>query len=244
MPHRFFVPKNCITPPTVQLPADVARQVNTVLRMQPGDKIVVLDNSGTAWQVKLTEVSKSAVRGQIVDQQSAAGEPKLHLTLYQGTLKAQKFEWVLQKGTELGVSRFVPTVCQRSVVRDRNALLKKQSRWQQIIREAAEQSGRGKLPVLHSVMSLAEALTATQPEELILMPWEEATDESLNTVLVEPVTNIALFIGPEGGFSAAETTNAQRTGARLVTLGPRILRAETAGLAACAAIMYQAGELR
>ena len=245
MPHRFFIPKNCITPPVVQLPADVARQVKTVLRMQPGDKIVVLDNSGTAWQVKLTEVSKSAVRGQIVDQQPAAGEPELHLTLYQGTLKAQKFEWVLQKGTELGVSRFVPTICQRSVVRDRNVLLKKHNRWLQIVREAAEQSGRGKLPELQPAMSLAEALTDAQSAELVLMPWEEATGVSLSTALAEPTAaTIALFIGPEGGFAAIETTNAQRAGVNLITLGPRILRAETAGLVACAAIMYQAGELQ
>jgi len=211
--------------------------------MKPGDKIVVLDNSGTAWQVKLTEVSKSAVRGQIVDQHPAAGEPNLHLTLYQGTLKAQKFEWVLQKGTELGVSRFVPTICQRSVVRDRNALQKKQNRWQQIVQEAAEQSGRGKLPELNPAMSLAEGLTAAQSAELVLMPWEEAIDESLNRVLAKPAASIALFIGPEGGFSASEANNAQRAGAKLITLGPRIMRAETAGLAACAAIMYQAGEL-
>lgn len=243
MPHRFFIPTNCITPPTVQLPADIARQINTVLRMQSGDKIVVLDNSGTAWQVNLTEVSKNAVRGRIIDQQPATGEPKLHLTLYQGTLKAQKFEWVLQKGTELGVSRFVPTICQRSVVRDRSALLKKHDRWQQIVREAAEQSGRGKLPELHPAMSLAEALAAAQAAELRLMPWEEATGELLSTALAEPVASIALFIGPEGGFSATEATNAQLAGAKLITLGPRILRAETAGLAACAAIMVKAGEL-
>ncbi len=244
MPHRFFVPKNCIIPPTVQLPADIARQINTVLRMHPGDEIIVLDNSGTAWQVKLTVVSKNGVRGQVVDQQLATGEPNLHLTLYQGTLKAQKFEWVLQKGTELGVSCFVPTICQRSIVRDRNTLQKKESRWQQIIREAAEQSGRGKLPQLQPAISLGEALTDAQSADLILMPWEEATGESLNTVLAKPVTTVALFIGPEGGFSPSEAENAQRAGAKLVTLGPRILRAETAGLAACTAIMYQAGELR
>ena len=110
------------------------------------------------WQVKLTSVRKTSVDGEIIGQSAAQGEPTVRLTLYQGALKGQKFEWVLQKGTELGVSCFVPTVCERSVVRNLGALDKKQERWQHIIREAAEQSGRGKLPRLEAAMPLAEAM--------------------------------------------------------------------------------------
>ena len=169
MTHRFFIPPNWIEPPTVHLHGQTARQIKTVLRMRPGDEIIVLDNSGTEWQVRLTEVGQDAVRGQLISQQSARAEPSLHLTLYQGTLKAQKFEWVLQKGTELGVSCFVPTICQRSVTHNIDALAKKQERWQRIIREAAEQSGRGLLPRLEPSMTLAEAVQYAGSNSLILM---------------------------------------------------------------------------
>jgi len=245
--HRFFIPSAWLTPPTVTLHGETARQIQTVLRMKPGDEIIVLDNSGLEWQVRLTEMSKDQVQGQLVNQQPAQGEPSLHLTLYQGTLKAQKFEWVLQKGTELGVSRFVPTLCQRSVVNSVDDLTTKQARWERIIQEAAEQSRRGRLPRLEQAMPLATAIKRasqpTQPAPLRIMPWEEATGPGLKTVLAgHKFQAVAVFIGPEGGFAATEAAMAREAGVNLVKLGPRILRAETAGLAVCAAILYEMDE--
>jgi 16S rRNA (uracil1498-N3)-methyltransferase len=240
MPHRFFIDPANITPPTVTLGGDIARQLKTVLRMLPGETIVVLDNSGREYTVTLTEVEKQSVRGQIIAQRICPAEPGLHLTLYQGTLKAQKFEWVLQKGTELGVSRFVPVICQRSVVNKAEAVAGKYARWADIIREAAEQSGRGRLPELAPAMPWPDAVRDAQSAALALIPWEEAPAEhTLRAAIDASVSgSIVLFIGPEGGFSAPEVALAQAGGVQAVTLGPRILRAETAGLAACAAIMF------
>jgi len=241
--HRFFIPANWIEPPTVQLQGQTARQIKSVLRLKPGDEIVVLDNSGTEWRVTLTDIGNDAVTARIVEQQPAQGEPMLQLTLYQGTIKGQKFEWVLQKGTELGVSRFVPTICRRSVVNDGEALAKKRDRWQRIIQEAAEQSGRGILPRLEPAMPLAEALQQAASSALPILLWEAEHHLALKDVLLEVAPDtIALFIGPEGGFTPDEAALARRTGCHIVTLGPRILRAETAGLAACSAIFYQTGE--
>jgi 16S rRNA (uracil1498-N3)-methyltransferase len=242
--NRFFIPPGWLDSSIVHLQGDTARQIHTVLRMQPGDEIVVLDNSGMEWGVVLTLVGKELAQGQIISHQPAPGEPGLQLTLYQGTLKGQKFEWVLQKGTELGVSRFTPTICQRSIVRDKSTLLKKYGRWQQIIKEAAEQCGRGKLPQLAQPLTLVEALNQAHTSDVRLMPWEEAGETTLKEVLNKKANNIALFIGPEGGFSTEEARLAQQAGIKLVTLGKRILRAETAGLAACAAIMFELGEWR
>lgn len=243
MPHRFYISPHCVTPPTIRLGGDTAYQIKTVLRLRPGDEIIVLDNSGLERRVVLTEVDKNNVQGQIISQQPCQGEPKLNLTLYQATLKGQKFEWVLQKGTELGISSFVPIICQHSVVRDLAALAQKQARAQQIIREAAEQSGRGKLPRLQQPCLFEEAVTQVQAKDLIIIPWEEATGLSLKQVLsAAHIRSIALFIGPEGGFAPEEIELAQRSGAMIVTLGPRILRAETAAIAACAAIMYEMNE--
>jgi len=245
MLHRFFIPPDWLTPPTVELHGETARQIRTVLRLQSGDEIIALDNSGLAWSVRLTEVGKTRVYGEIVARRPARGEPAIDLTLYQGTLKGQKFEWALQKGTELGARRFVPTICQRSVVDKADALFKKQDRWRRIIQEAAEQSGRGKLPTLAKAVSFGDSLAQAKVQhDLVIMPWEAATDDlSLKTVLTErPVKSIAVFIGPEGGFSAEESALASEAGARLVTLGRRILRAETAGLVVCSAIFYELGE--
>lgn len=243
MAHRFFVSPSWISPSIVNLRDQTAHQISVVLRMQPDDEIIVLDNSGMEWQVALTKIGKDAVQGKIVDRRPAQGEPALDLTLYQGTLKAQKFEWVLQKGTELGISCFVPTICQRSVVRRHHTPGNKYTRWQHIIREAAEQSGRGKLPRLEQAMSLAAALAHAQAATLVIMPWPQATEASFKELLSQTkVERVALFIGPEGGLTPDEIALGQQFGAKLVRLGPRILRAETAGLAACAAIFYELNE--
>lgn len=244
MPHRFFIPSDWLTPTTVSLHDEIARQIRTVLRMQPGDEIIVLDNSGAEWQVKLTDIGQVKSQGQIIGRRPAQGEPALQLTLYQGALKAQKFEWVLQKGTELGVSRFTPTLCHRSIANDSHALVKKYPRWQRIIQEAAEQSRRGRLPDLAPPLPLDEAIRQAKTQHtLLVMPWEAATDASLKAVLTaKPADSIATFIGPEGGFTEAEAATARQAGAHLITLGPRILRAETAGVVICAAILYELGE--
>jgi 16S rRNA (uracil1498-N3)-methyltransferase len=243
MTHRFFISPEWITPPTIHLHGQTARQIKTVLRMKSGEKIIVLDNLGMEFLITLTRVGKDIVEGQIISQQPAQGEPGLHLTLYQGTLKGQNFEWVLQKGTELGVSRFVPTICQRSVVNKIDPLAKKYSRWQQIIREAAEQSQRGKLPRLEQPMPLAEAIQHAQATSLILMPWEKTVEPTLREILAKRKVNAAaIFIGPEGGFAREEVAMAREVGGQIVKLGPRILRAETAGLAVCAAILYAMDE--
>lgn len=247
MAHRFFISPTWLTPPTVTLHGETARQIQTVLRLRPGDEIIVLDNSGLEWQVRLSELRKNEVKGQVVSQQAAQGEPRLQLTLYQGMLKAQKFEWVLQKGTELGVSRFVPVICQRSVVGKADDGSGKRARWERIIQEAAEQSRRGQLPRLEAALPLTAAIQAAsrpmEPAPLLVMPWEEASGLTLKSVLAEvkPAT-VGVFIGPEGGFTAAEADLAREAGVRLVTLGPRILRAETAALAICAVIFYQMDE--
>jgi 16S rRNA (uracil1498-N3)-methyltransferase len=211
--------------------------------MAPGDNIVVLDNSGSEWQVRLTEVGKDSVRGRLVDRQPGRGEPDLQLTLFQGTLKAQKFEWVLQKGTELGVSRFVPTVCRRSVAHNFDTLAKKRARWQRIVREAAEQSGRGRLPRLEPAILLPDAFQDARSNQLRLMLWEEAAGPALKQVLAGVKARaISIFIGPEGGFTADEAALARQSGLQPVKLGPRILRAETAGIAVSSVVLYEMDE--
>jgi len=237
MPHRFFIPSTWLTPPTAILYDEVAHQIRTVLRLRVGDTVVLLDNTGWAYEVRLTHINKRTIHTNIINQYQPETEPIVQLTLYQGTLKAQKFEWVLQKGTEIGVSRFVPLICERSIVRDRQVLAKKQARWQKIIREAAEQSGRAKLPELGLPMVLN---TASHREGALFMPWELATTSLKTSLQTMPhLSNISLMIGPEGGFTTEEADHVQQLGGQVVSLGPRILRAETAAVVACGVVMYE-----
>lgn len=234
--HRFFVDPQFIGKTAVTFPPEQAHQMRAVLRMAPGADVVVLDNAGWEYAVTLTVVTKSQVLGDIIARRPATGEPATHLTLYQALLKRDNFEWVLQKGTEIGVSRFVPIITARTVV----TAVKppKRDRWQRILTEAAEQCRRGRIPELAAPLPLAEAITAC-PAEAMLMPWEETRGATLAAALAGKPRSVALFVGPEGGFNPAEVD--ERVTA--VTLGPRILRAETAAIVAATLTLQTLGDL-
>ncbi len=245
--HRFFIPPEWIAKPKVTLSGQVAHQIKNVLRMRPGWQIEVLDNFGNEYVVMLTRVDRSGVEGEILAERLATGEPALPVTLYQGTLKAQKFEWVLQKGTELGVSEFVPVISERSVLADVEAVAQKTLRWERIIQEAAEQCGRGALPELRPAMLFSVACQrAGRLDGVRLLAWEGASAaKGLRGALsaAKVPSRVSLFVGSEGGFSEKEVEIARQNGIQSVWLGKRILRAETAGIAAVAAIMYHFGEM-
>lgn len=248
--HRFFVQPEQIQGHRVTLSGAIVHQIRNVLRLRPGDHILVLDNSGWEWQVELTEVSRSRAEGHTLGKSLARGEPRTKITLYQGVLKGNRFEFALQKGTELGIVEFVPVVSSRCVIADVDAVSKKLARWRRIVLEAAEQAHRGLLPVIQPAMLFAAACErAGLSGGLSILPWEEA-EASLKSLLREGNEtapsrpfSINLFIGPEGGFTAEEVNLAQRYKIHPVTLGPRILRAETAGLVAATAILYELGDL-
>ena len=148
MAHRFFLPPESIVLEEVTFGPAAAHQLRHVLRLGPGARVIVLDDSGWEYEVELNHLGRDAATGRICGRQVPGTEPRLSLTLYQGVLKGHRFEWVLQKGTELGVSRFVPLVSERAVTADAGQIEGKRARWEQIIREAAEQSHRGRLPRL------------------------------------------------------------------------------------------------
>jgi 16S rRNA (uracil1498-N3)-methyltransferase len=248
MMHRFFVTPDSIVNKTVHFGEVQARQIRHVLRLQPGAEVVVLDNSGREYGVTLTEVTQLRVLGRIEEQRPSTGEPRTRLTLYQSLLPRDKFEWVLQKGTEVGVSVFVPVITQRSLVRDAGTIANKRARWERIVLEAAEQSGRGRLPELRLPVPFAEALSQASSSHCTLIPWEKAAKGSIGAALGrlpgdlnQPA--VALFVGPEGGFSDEEIEQASAAAAIPVTLGRRILRTETAAVVAAALVLYELGDL-
>jgi 16S rRNA (uracil1498-N3)-methyltransferase len=220
-----------------------------VLRLAPGDAVILINGDGHEYLATLSTLTPRHAAGDIVAVRTAATDPRLHLTLYQCTLKQDKFDWVLQKGTELGVSRFVPVVSERSVVRPAAALDGKHARWTAILREATEQCGRTRPPELAPAVELG-AVTLP-PGAHGFVAWEEAAGsptlgDAVTTVLRaagEKAPPLALLVGPEGGLAADEVRMLVAQGWQRVTLGPRILRAETAALTGVAVIMERGGEL-
>lgn len=246
--YRFFVASTAIRGHDVRIsdPA-LAHQLGAVLRLQPGDRIVVLDDTGWEYTVVLDTVGRHGASGQVEERALSPGEPALRLTLYVALLKADRFELVLQKGTELGVAEFVPLLTARSVADHAAGIsASKRERWERIIREAAEQSRRGRLPVLAAPRPFAQACREATTDARALLLWEGGDATSLTTALA-PITSearpCAIFSGPEGGWTEDEIATALEYNILLVTLGPRILRAETAPIAAAAAIFYAHGDL-
>ncbi|MGB9880830.1 MAG: 16S rRNA (uracil(1498)-N(3))-methyltransferase [Anaerolineae bacterium] len=254
--HRFFVPPNWIKGDTVTISGSVVHQIRDVLRLKPGDNITVLDDSGWEYQVRLATVEQAKVTGQIEQKVLARTEPRTKITLYQSLLKGDKFEWILQKGTELGVVEFVPVVSDRCVIGSVDDVSKaKFERWQKITLEAAEQSRRARLPRLHVPLLFPQACERARRADLAVLPWEEEKARTLRAMLttsdsppikvpgknlvIRKPFSISIIVGPEGGFTSREVDQARRYGIAPVTLGPRILRAETAALAAIAIILYQ-----
>ncbi len=238
--HRFFIPQERIEGDKVCIKGKQALQIHNVLRAKPGQSLIVLDNTGFQYQIKLSSVDKNMVRGEIIDCSFCPNEPKVQVHLYQALLKGSKFEFVLQKCTEVGVASFTPMLCERCVSRDIGKT--RMSRWQTIITEAAEQSQRGKLPLLEPLLPFEKACDSAFG--LSMLPWEEESELGLKNVLRERnATTINIFIGPEGGFSAQEVEFARSRGIIPVTLGKRVLRAETAALVAVTLVLYECGEL-
>lgn len=245
--QRFFVRPGSISGVDVVFDRETAHQVRNVLRMRPGDSVLVLDNLGWEYEVTLREVRAGLVAGQVTAKRAAGGEPLTGITLYQGMLKGRSFELVLQKGTELGVAEFVPVISERCVVADQDDVEKRRERWERIVAEAAEQSRRGKLPQLQRAVPFPAACErAGKAHGLALILWEEESSRSLKSALSrqERPTSIGLFVGPEGGFTPEEVRLASSCGIVPVGLGPRILRAETAGLVAVSAILFASDDLQ
>jgi 16S rRNA (uracil1498-N3)-methyltransferase len=235
--YRFFVDADALHGRAVVIEdAELAHQLGAVLRLRAGERVLLLDNSGWQYVVALDTLAGDRVAGTVERKELAGGEPRTKLTLYVALLRPDRFEWILQKGTELGVSAFVPVICERSTIGDADELSeRKLDRWRRIMREAAEQSRRGKLPRLAPALFFTiedRGSAIRDPRSAILDPRSSAHPFS-----------IALFSGPEGGFSASEFETASRYGMIPVTLGPRTLRAETAPLVAASAILYEMGDL-
>lgn len=240
--HRFYISSAAVGKQTVHFDEQQTHQMRRVLRLSPGDIVTAFDGTGVQYQVELEGPLRKRAGGRIVETRPLDTEPRTQLTLYQSLLKRDKFEWVLQKATELGVACIVPTITRRSLVRDADKLTPQRlARWQRIVIEASEQSGRGRVPAINPVLSFDEALAESQSSSVAFIAWEAEGPAGLRSVLAEGTIgqDVALFVGPEGGYEVDEIEQAKRADVRPFTLGKRILRTETAAVVATALILYE-----
>ena len=257
--HRFFISPQCIDQERVVIEGKLVHQLSNVLRLQGGDHIVVLDDTGWEYEVSLERVSRDHVTGVICEKRPSA-EPYTKITLYQALLKSSKFEFIIQKCTELGVSRFVPLTCERCIAEHPQG--NRVERWQRIIVEAAEQSKRGRIPKLEPALLFEQACRSAMG--FSMLAWEGVVSDRDNEkgiktsglraalqpeihrqgiISGEKSLSVNLFIGPEGGFSPLEVEFARGCGILPISLGNRVLRAETAGLVASSIILYEYGDM-
>lgn len=236
--QRFFVPSASVQGERVAFTEAQAHQMARVLRLRSGAQVVALDGMGMQFTVQLDTVTAVQASGAILSSEPATGEPRVKLTLYQALLKGDRWDYVLQKGTEAGIARFVPVIARRCIAQPEGSA--RHARWQRIVTEAAEQSERGILPHLDEPMPLEAALR--QAGGLRLFAYERGVTPLRTALARRRPAEVSVFVGPEGGFEREEAAAAGAAGAQVISMGPRILRAETAGPALAFAILYARGD--
>lgn len=241
--HRFFIPQLYAAEMVIK---DVdAKHISKVLRMQPGDKIQIVSDDGVTAIAKIVSLQADNVVVKCLEKLAESHEPSVKITLAQGLAKGEKMDFIIQKAVEMGASSIVPVAMEHSVVRLEGAKAdKKVERWQKIAEAAAKQSKRDIIPQVQPVQTMQQMLANNDLQHKIIA-YECEDRLGLKTALqsCDNLQELLLIIGPEGGISEFELELARKNGAVPVSLGKRILRAETAGVVALSAILYEIGDL-
>ena len=237
--HRFYVTPGQIDGSTIVIKGTDVNHIKNVLRMKSGEEIVICNGQGKDCYCIINKVSEGEITAEIQTDKDTGTELKARITLFQGLPKKDKMELIVQKAVELGVHDIVPVMTKRAVVKleDKKKEEKKLERWQAIAEEAAKQSGRGIIPIVRPVQSFKEAVNNAKLLGQGIIPYENATGMQNTKHKLESLKDcesVGVFIGPEGGFEESEIEFAMSAGIHPITLGRRILRTETAGLAVLA----------
>ena len=246
---KFFVANEQIKDGKIYITGEDVNHIVNVLRLKVDDEILVCDkDSSVTYKTKIIEVLKEKVLCQVIEKVKETTESNVDVTIFQGLPKADKMEYIIQKGTELGVKKIVPVEMKRCIVKfDKKDEVKKIARWQKIAEVAAKQAGRDFIPVIENLIDINEIENISSDFDLIIVAYEEEKIISLKDELKklkESYDNdsrlkIGVVIGPEGGLDKIEVENLKQNGAKVVTLGNRILRTETASIAILSNVMYE-----
>ena len=240
---RFFVPKQEIGSSFLVLTGEIAAHAK-VLRLKNGDDVTICDGEGTDYICTVSDVANGQISLVVHSADPSQSEPKVACSVYMAFAKADKFEHVIQKATELGAAELVCFPSVRCVSRpDEKSLVKKLDRWQKIAASAAEQSRRGRIPQVIALPSYSSALKRAAEADLAVCLYENEEQLTFRAAIeAAPFRTASILTGPEGGFESEEVRQAAEAGLKICTLGSRILRCETAPLCALSALMYATGE--
>lgn len=245
--HRFFVDAS-LSGDRIELPGAIAHRIAKVLRLRAGGEITLFDGSGADVRARLESVKPDFVVAIPIERHDGPTEPRVAVHLYQSITKGDRFEWLVEKATELGVAEVTPLVTARAVVKT-SGDGQRVDRWRRIAVEAAEQCERSAVPQVHPPVTFDAALAAA--DGILLLPFERAdhTTPTIGETLGARIDDlfalsaVGIFIGPEGGYEDAEVQRAVEASALVVTMGERVLRSETAGIVALTLVMSAIGEL-
>jgi len=241
--HRFYIEEGLKTGIKAGIRGAEARHIKDVLRLRVGDSIILFDGSGTEFDGKIAGINKDLISVDITHARDGKTESPVEIVLGQGIPKSDKMDLIVQKSTELGISRIVPIYTERVIPKAFSP--NKLERWQRIAVEACKQSGRVKVPLISEPVGIERFIKDTEPSTLKLIPWEGENDASLKKVFPASLKEgkVAFIVGPEGGLSESEIVLAREHGFATVSLGTRILRTETVSLALLSIIQYLYGDI-
>ena len=246
--RRFFIEPDTADNPVVSITGSEARHIKNVLRLKAGDTVRLFDGTGVEYEAAIVHLTAGRAELSIITKDTAAAESPIELAIAQGYLKEKKMDSLIRQLCELGMSRWMPFISQRSVPRpDNKRLDARMQRWQKIARESLKQCRRSVLPKISAPLSFDEVLEFGRSCDLKILFWEQETgdlDRKTLTDSMNPVKQALIVLGPEGGFADQEIEKARELGFTISGLGPRILRAETATIAACTLIQFLFGDLR
>ncbi|MBS3754980.1 MAG: 16S rRNA (uracil(1498)-N(3))-methyltransferase [Desulfobacterales bacterium] len=242
--RRFYIHPEQLDKAEPRITGKDIRHIRDVLRLSPGDTIRLLDGSGRMFDARIAAFEENAVRVALLNRVEARNESALELIVAQGFLKDRKMDDLVRQITELGATRWIPMITERTVARpDAKRMEKRIQRWQAIAVEAVKQCGRSMVPKIDSMTGFKNVLGLAGTVDLPVFFWERATAPMDQPPEIRPAS-VLLVLGPEGGFTEAEAGQAKARGLRFATLGPRILRAETAALTTTALAQYLFGDLQ
>lgn len=249
--HKFFTEPHNISETEGRILGDDVKHIYKVLRLSEGEEVVLNNCEGIEYLGEIETITKSEVIVKIIKRLDINNESKVKVHLFQGLPKGQKMDLIVQKGTELGVSEFIPVTTARVDVKLKGEF-KKLDRLNRIALEACKQSKRSVIPQVKEVIDFNEAISELKKMDLIIVPYENAENFGIKTLVrklerdnvdLDNINSVGILIGPEGGFEESEIDTLKEQGAYIVTLGNRILRTETAGFTATALIQYELGDL-
>lgn len=246
--HKFFTPKENFIDKQAKILGDDVKHLYKVLRLNEGDKVVLNNCDGEEFLANIRTISKQEVIVDIEEKLEINNESKVKIYLFQGLPKAQKMDLIVQKGTELGITEFIPTLTERVDIKLKGDF-KKLDRLNRIVLEAAKQSKRTIIPKVTEPVAFEDVLDRFKSLDLIIVPYENAENFGIKTLFndenidTSKIKTVGILVGPEGGFELSEINKLKENGAYIVTLGSRILRTETAGFVVTSLVQYELGDL-